>query len=49
MNAADALRRAQLQLLHGDHPDPNQWAAFTLDGDPEGRWNASGAVTAAGK
>ena len=37
-SAADALRYAQLQLLHGDYPDPRQWAAFTLNGDPEGRW-----------
>ncbi|HUP63152.1 MAG TPA: CHAT domain-containing tetratricopeptide repeat protein [Thermoanaerobaculia bacterium] len=48
-SAADALRHAQLQLLHGDYPDPRHWAAFTLNGDPEGRWNASGAVTAAEK
>lgn len=48
-SAADALRHAQLQLLRGDYPDPRQWAAFTLNGDPEGRWNASGAITAAGK
>jgi CHAT domain-containing protein/tetratricopeptide (TPR) repeat protein len=39
-SAADALRFAQLQLLHGDYPDPRQWAAFTLNGDPEGRWNS---------
>ena len=38
-SAADALRFAQLQLLHGDYPDPRQWAAFTLNGDPQGRWN----------
>ena len=37
-SAADALRRAQLQLLHGDYPNPREWAAFTLNGDPEGRW-----------
>ena len=43
-SAADALRYAQLQLLHGDYPDPRQWAAFTLNGDPEGRWNTSGAT-----
>jgi len=40
-SAADALRDAQLHLLHGQYPDPSQWAAFTLNGDPEGRWNAS--------
>jgi CHAT domain-containing protein len=39
-SAADALRFAQLQLLHGDYPDPRQWAAFTLNGDPQGRWNS---------
>jgi len=38
-SAADALRFAQLQLLHGDYPDPRQWAAFTLNGDPQGRWS----------
>lgn len=37
-SAAAALRYAQLQLLHGDYPDPRDWAAFTLHGDPEGRW-----------
>lgn len=40
VSAADALRFAQLQLLHGDYPDPHQWAAFTLNGNPEGRWNS---------
>jgi tetratricopeptide (TPR) repeat protein len=39
-SAADALRFAQLQLLHGDYPDPRQWAAFTLNGNPEGRWSS---------
>jgi len=48
-SAADALRHAQLQLLHGDYPDPRQWAAFTLNGNPEGRWNASCVITATGK
>ncbi|HEX6084178.1 MAG TPA: CHAT domain-containing tetratricopeptide repeat protein [Thermoanaerobaculia bacterium] len=46
-SAADALRHAQLQLLRGDDPDPRQWAAFTLHGDPEGRWNPSGAIAPA--
>jgi CHAT domain-containing protein/tetratricopeptide (TPR) repeat protein len=41
-SAADALRFAQLQLLHGDYPDPSQWAAFTLNGNPDGRWNSPG-------
>jgi CHAT domain-containing protein len=34
---ADALRLAQLQLLQGGYSDPYQWAAFTLNGNPEGR------------
>lgn len=42
-SVADALRYAQLRLLHGDHPDPRHWAAFTLHGDPGGRWSASDA------
>jgi CHAT domain-containing protein len=37
-SAADALRHAQLHLLHGNYPDPREWAAFTLNGDPQGRW-----------
>lgn len=37
-SAADALRYAQLQLLHCEYPEPRQWAAFTPHGDPEGRW-----------
>jgi CHAT domain-containing protein len=41
-SAANALRFAQLQLLHGDYSDPRQWAAFTLNGNPEGRWNSPG-------
>ncbi|MCU1246246.1 MAG: hypothetical protein JWN02_2156, partial [Acidobacteria bacterium] len=40
-SAADALRKAQLRLLHGDYPDPRLWAAFTLNGNPQGRWHAS--------
>jgi CHAT domain-containing protein len=43
-SAADALRHAQLQLLRGEYPDPRHWAAFTLNGNPEGRWNTSGAT-----
>jgi CHAT domain-containing protein/Tfp pilus assembly protein PilF len=43
-SAADALRHAQLQMLHGEYPDPRHWAAFTLNGNPEGRWNTSGAT-----
>jgi CHAT domain-containing protein len=47
-SAADALRYAQLQMLHGAYPDPRDWAAFTLNGNPEGRWNTSGAIAASG-
>jgi CHAT domain-containing protein len=39
-SAADALRFAQLQLLRGDYRDPSQWAAVTLNGNPEGRWKS---------
>lgn len=42
-SAADALRHAQLHLLHGDFADPRLWAAFTLNGDPQGRWPKAGA------
>jgi CHAT domain-containing protein len=35
----DALREAQLRLLHGRRfRDPYFWAAFSLTGDPQGRW-----------
>ncbi|MEA2344946.1 MAG: hypothetical protein QOF63_3115 [Thermoanaerobaculia bacterium] len=37
-SAAEALRAAQLSVLHGEHADPRYWAAFTLNGDPQGRW-----------
>lgn len=39
--AADALRDAQLSLLHDPDPryaDPRLWAPFTVTGDPQGRW-----------
>jgi len=37
--AAEALRAAQLSMLRGDtFPSPQFWAAFTLTGDPQGRW-----------
>ena len=37
--AADALREAQLSMLRGDvFPSPRLWAAFTLNGDPQGTW-----------
>jgi CHAT domain-containing protein/tetratricopeptide (TPR) repeat protein len=39
-SVADALRHAQLEMLHGHYPDPRDWAAFTLNGNPAGRWNA---------
>jgi CHAT domain-containing protein len=36
---AEALRRAQLNLLaHPLYSEPYYWAAFTLTGDPQGRW-----------
>lgn len=46
-SVAAALRHAQLRLLHGNFPDPRQWAAFTLNGDPQGRWPAAGATVGA--
>ncbi len=37
--AADALRNAQLALSRSvDDHDPKFWAAFTLTGNPQGRW-----------
>lgn len=40
-SVADALRSAQLALLHNErYRDPEHWAAFTLTGDPQGRWGA---------
>ncbi|HEY6141056.1 MAG TPA: CHAT domain-containing protein [Thermoanaerobaculia bacterium] len=37
--AADALRAAQLTLLHSPaHAHPRFWAAFALTGSPSGRW-----------
>jgi CHAT domain-containing protein/Flp pilus assembly protein TadD len=39
--AADALREAQLAIYHSDHyADPKYWAAFTVSGNPQGRWTA---------
>lgn len=35
--AAEALRQAQLTVKQR-YPDPRYWAAFTLSGDPQGRW-----------
>ncbi len=37
---ADALRTAQLAMLHGGEPEPARWAAFSLYGNPRGRWSA---------
>lgn len=40
-SAAEALRQAQLTLLREPrHSDPYYWAAFSLAGDPQGRWPA---------
>ena len=36
-SVADALRQAQLAAKLR-YPDPAYWAAFTLNGDPQGRW-----------
>jgi CHAT domain-containing protein/tetratricopeptide (TPR) repeat protein len=36
-SVAGALRQAQL-AVKVRHPDPAYWAAFTLNGDPQGRW-----------
>ena len=36
---AEALRAAQCHLLERQpYRDPSYWAAFTLTGDPQGRW-----------
>lgn len=38
-SAAEALREAQLSLRHSPrYSDPFYWAAFSLTGDPQGRW-----------
>jgi CHAT domain-containing protein len=36
-SAAEALRHAQLAVKE-HYADPKYWAAFTLTGDPQGRW-----------
>jgi len=42
--AADALRDAQLAVSQSrDFADPKYWAAFTLTGNPQGRWSAAAA------
>ncbi len=38
-SAAEALRDAQLAIRE-THSDPRYWAAFTLHGDPQGRWKS---------
>jgi CHAT domain-containing protein len=39
--AAEALREAQLAIKKTERfSDPKYWAAFTLHGDPQGRWKA---------
>ena len=40
-SAAEALRHAQIAMLHGEYRDPALWASFTLTGDPQGRWGAA--------
>jgi CHAT domain-containing protein len=41
VSPADALRAAQLTLLYSKaYADPGLWAAFTLTGDPLGRWES---------
>jgi tetratricopeptide (TPR) repeat protein len=38
---AEALHQAQLALLHNPrYKDPSYWAAFSLAGDPQGRWRS---------
>jgi CHAT domain-containing protein/predicted negative regulator of RcsB-dependent stress response len=37
VSVADALRKAQL-AVKARYADPAYWAAFTLNGDPQGRW-----------
>lgn len=39
-SAAEALRDAQLAIRE-TRSDPRYWAAFTLHGDPQGRWKQS--------
>lgn len=41
-SAAEALRQAQLAMLHTQsYRAPHFWAAFSLTGDPQGRWQNS--------
>lgn len=41
---ADALRQAQIGVLrNAAYADPKYWAAFTLTGDPQGRWKTVAA------
>lgn len=49
-SAAEALRQAQLSVLRSDvHGDPKYWAAFTLTGDPQGRWTRAGTAGKEGR
>lgn len=44
--AADALRQAQLSLLHDPATaDPSYWAAFLVVGDPKTSWAGAGSPT----
>jgi CHAT domain-containing protein/tetratricopeptide (TPR) repeat protein len=39
VSSADALREAQLSMLHSEpFASPRLWAAFSLHGDPDGTW-----------
>lgn len=45
--AADALREAQLSMLHSEvFESPRLWAAFSLHGDPQGTWRQGRGDTA---
>lgn len=44
-SAADALRQAQLGMLRrAPYTDPRFWAAFSLSGNPAGRWAPAAAA-----
>lgn len=45
VSVAEALRAAQVSVLESkDFSDPKYWAAFTLNGDPQGRWHRADAT-----
>jgi CHAT domain-containing protein len=47
VSVAEALRQAQLSLLRTpSYQDPYYWAAFSLTGDPQGRWKAPAPASA---